>query len=352
MQYLKIFSLFLIITLIITGCQRKIIRLEINQIKDGKYDSEFPMVPVSEYLEEITESVKLISILVFYEGYDFKREKEVTTDDLTSDYIEQTATKRYTFDRPSTGSASIIFHKNNRVALMTCAHVVDFPDTVITYFRDSFGIETKYIKSIAFKVRQTNNIIDFPQLLNFEILIMDSKLDVAIIGKELEYKPSITSIVKPSVPVLKYPLGSAEDLNWGSFVYLIGYPRAKKMISTAIVSSPNYDKENSFLIDASLQRGMSGGLVLAIRDGIPNFEIVGMTNAVSAETQYFLQPEKDFEISEWDIHQPYSGSIYANVHKTIYYGITYAISIDKIKKFMRNNKNVLIAKGYDIESFF
>jgi hypothetical protein len=155
-----------------------------------------------------------------------------------------------------------------------------------------------------------------------------------------------------NIPLLKFPVGKAKQLNWGTFVYLIGYPRAKKMISTAIVSSPNYDREYSFLIDASLQRGMSGGIVLALRDGAPNFEIVGMTNAVSAETRYFLQPERKFESSEWDVNRPYTGEIYATAHKSIFYGITYAISLEKIQRFIKENKEILRSKGYFSEYFF
>lgn len=336
----------------VLGCQKSITKLESSQLLDGEYDSEFPQTPVSDYLEKITESVKLVSILAFYESFDFNRQSEIIKEDINEDLLEKAATARYTFEKPSTGSATIVYYHNNRVALLTCAHIVDFPDTVITYYRDAFGINTKYIQSIAFKVKQNNNLIDLPQLRNFEILAMDPKMDVAIIGKEIKLLDSYSNQSLIYIPVLEYPLGSAEDLNWGSFVYIIGYPRAKKMVSTATVSSPNYDRNYSFLIDASLQRGMSGGIVLAIRDGVPNFEIVGMTNAVSAETQYILQPEKDIDISEWDVHRPYTGDIYAHMHKSIYYGITYAISIEKIKRFMQNNKDLLLSKGYNIRSFF
>lgn len=348
--------MLLLISLI--SCQRGLTRLETDQIKDGKYDSEYPRLPASEYLEELADAVKLVSILTFYESYDFKFESKITKENLSKEVIKNEAIVRYNFERPSTGSATVIYQLRNKVALLTCAHIINFPDTVFIYYEDEFGIKTKFIRNVSFKVRQNNNLIDLPQLRDFDVLAMNSDMDIALIGKDLETRGthSINKVITRSsmdlIPLLKYPVGAAKELNWGSFVFLIGYPRAKKMISTAIVSSPNYDREYSFLIDASLQRGMSGGLVVAIRDGIPNFEIVGMTNAVSAETEYFLQPDRKYESSEWDINRPYTGNIYATSYKSIFYGITYAISIEKIQRFVEENKDVLKSKGYYSEYFF
>ncbi|MCK7529466.1 MAG: hypothetical protein MZV64_73895 [Ignavibacteriales bacterium] len=48
------------------------------------------------------------------------------------------------------------------------------------------------------------------------------------------------------------------------------------MVTKAIVSNPSRDESGSFLVDAVVNNGMSGGLVLAIKDGVPNFEMVGM----------------------------------------------------------------------------
>ena len=48
-----------------------------------------------------------------------------------------------------------------------------------------------------------------------------------------------------------------------------------------------------FMVDAMFSRGFSGGIVLAIRDGVPNFELVGMIKLVSAHSSFVLTPEKD-----------------------------------------------------------
>ena len=63
-----------------------------------------------------------------------------------------------------------------------------------------------------------------------------------------------------------------------------------KMITRGIVSNTRDDKSDSFLIDALFNRGFSGGIILAIRDGVPNFELVGMAKSVSAKNEYLLTP--------------------------------------------------------------
>jgi hypothetical protein len=244
------------------------------------------------------------------------------------------------------------------VALLTCAHVVNFPDTVISYHKDTFGKETPYIQNISVKIGQNNNLVDLPELNGFRVLAINREKDLALIGKDLSSNPrfsfnrSLAGTDKESIPVLSCKLGAAAELEWGCFVYMIGYPRAKKMISTAIVSSPDYDQHGSFLLDGSLQRGISGGLVLAVRDGVPNFELVGITNAVSSEIQYILQPDKNFNVSEWDLTRPYLGDVYVRAHQSTYYGITYAIGIESIQEFIKKSEESIAREGYDIEYFF
>ena len=349
---LSVFSFY------IFSCTREIHHFEYNQVVDGKYDSEFPVKPTSQKLIEILESVRLISILTFYESYDFTEASKITARMLTGKLIKEQASVRYSYERPSTGSATIVYNRDDRIALLTCAHIVDFPDTIITYHKDSFGKETPYIQNVSIKLRQNNNLIDLPELRDFRILTVDRSKDLALIGREVpagssfSMRRDLSANVKQPIPVINCKLGLSVELNWGCFVYMIGYPRAKKMISTAVVSSPNYDQRYSFLLDGSLQRGISGGLVLAIRDGVPNFELVGITNAVSSETQYFLQPEKDFDLSDWDLSRPYSGEIYARAYKSIYYGITYAIGIESILDFIRSREGILSALGYEVGWFF
>ena len=341
-----------------SACTREIHKFQYDQILDGKYDSEFPLKPASSALKEVLQSVRLISILTFYDSYDYKKESKTDVSILRNKTLKQDASVKYGYDRPANGSSTIIYYHNNKVALLTCAHIVNFPDTVITYFKDNLGKDTPYIQNISIKIGQNNSLIDMPELNDFKILVMDRERDLALVGKDLSINPlnlverDLITANRQPIKVLSCKLGLAAELDWGCFVYMLGYPRAKKMVSTAVVSSPNYDQRNSFLLDGSLQRGISGGLVLAVRDGIPNLELVGITNAVSSEVQYILEPEKNFNISEWDLTRPYDGDVFVRAYQSTYYGITYAIGIETVLDFINKNASALVDQGYDLEYFF
>jgi hypothetical protein len=153
------------------------------------------------------------------------------------------------------------------------------------------------------------------------------------------------------MPAFSYPIGDAKKLEWGSFAYLFGYPKGYRMITKGIVSDPNRDRSGSFLLDAPFNRGCSGGIVLAIKDGVPNFELVGMAKSSAADFENILIPPEDFNISEYDPRLPYEGDIYAKSNVVIRYGITQIISINTIIDFFERNQLYFTQMGYDFKSF-
>ncbi len=333
-------------TALMVGCIREIHHTEKIRITDGKYDSEYPQEPSADKLQEIMETVKLVSTLAFYEGYEFSEDSYIEKSQISEDLIEQRAAQKFHFNQPATGTATVIYRAGRQIALLTCAHIIDFPDTMITFFRDVEGKLTNYIQTVSFKIRQNINVIDSHLGSNFRILASDRHSDIALIGKEL-------SINTPYIiPVFNFGLGNAEELTWGNFVYTIGYPRGEKMITTAIVSRATRDKEATFIIDAVFNRGFSGGIVLAIRDGVPNFELVGMAKSVPAETKYYLAPDKSFKQLESTLQDVYKGDLRIESYENIYYGITYVVSVNKIQEFINNNSVLLRQEGYKIDQFF
>ena len=355
-------------TLLLTclSCQQDLRKEEAKQaagvdtyrVKDGKYDSEFPGKPVSTYLSEIANSVHLISILAFYQSYHFPPESSVMKEDLLKIDLESETTEKLVFKQPASGTAALIYLHKNRIAFLTCAHIVDFPDTVINYYSDSENKESNKVKSFIYKVRQTSNVINQPIAYDFKILAIDKFNDIALIGKDFfpgtEYRiqSEMEKRTRPPLLVLNVPRGKASELDLGTFVYLLGFPQAKKMVSTAIVSSPDYDNNNSFILDATLQKGISGGLVLAIRDGVPNFEFVGITKAISGKSEYSLVPDRKVYLSEWELYKPYYGKIYLKKRDLSEPGMTYAVGMETILEFIEDNESILKKAGYLPEYFF
>ena len=134
----------------------------------------------------------------------------------------------------------------------------------------------------------------------------------------------------------------------GYFVYLVGYPINLKIITKAIISSPRRDDAGSFLVDAVINPGFSGGLVLAIRDGVPNFELVGMVQWVPEEEESLIYPENLKTNSSYNPVVPYQGNLYVRKHSSIRYGIAKVIPVESIVTFLNENKEYLNQKGYYI----
>ena len=344
---IKLLLIYCLSILIFTCCNQDVRSNQARsisnlQVIDGKYDSNFPLSPVDDDIARIEQTVKLITNLSFYQAYDFPYASKVKYSDLTEDVINSKSNKRYIVKQPASGTATLIAQNLNKIALLTCEHIISAPDTLINYYTEKNGDRTLYIQNIAVKTRESINIITMSGLEHIQILASDLKLDIAIVEAVLNPMPILP------VPVFTYKMGHAEELNWGTFVYIIGFPYGKKMISTGVVSSPNRDKQKSFIVDATMNRGISGGLILALRDGPPNFELVGIASALSAEREYILRPDEDFMESDIDFGRPYEGEIIIDKQMKINYGITYAISIDAIQNFIEKNRQIITEEGFSL----
>ena len=337
-----VFIFFLVIFL--WGCSRKIYQVAYPTLNDGKYDSEFPYKNASSELKEIAQSVRKLSAIAYYKSYVFDEKNQLLKSDLKKNDYRKLAIKEIYYNNSVIGSATIISYIGRRITLLTCAHIVDFEDTLYTYFRTESGLQTPFLQSIAIKQKQKNFVADLPERGDLEILAMDTKLDVALLGRVF------TSDSYFPLPVFDYPFGRALELEWGSFVYLIGYPKGYLMVTRGIVSQPDRDHEGSFLVDALFNRGFSGGIVLAVKDGVPNFELVGLASSVAADFEYNIVPPEDVSSSRFDPRIPYKGDVYVEFNRVINYGITFIVSTEIILDFVKANLNRLRDKGYDLSS--
>ncbi len=339
---LSILSLLFILHSCIPRYEKATAVQENRHYVDGRYDSEFPVSPTSKYLKQITQTVRLITSLTFYKTYAFSMEQAITRADIQqpSFSVKKTAIQNAISQKPATGTSTLISAEGNKLLFLTCAHIISEPDTLIQYFLDLSGHPSPFIQSISIKIKRNINIPSTPPKTRIQVIHLDKKKDLALIGVILERIPEV-----PIVP-FTYPWGHASELDWGTFVYSIGYPNGKKMVSTAIVSSPNRNKMHDFLLDATLHRGISGGIILALRDGPPHFELVGIANALSAKEEYILRPDPGASLTELARNHPYKGDIYVDRQLTVIYGITFAISVENIRRFIEESQNKLFQNGF------
>ena len=342
---LSVFVIFLSL-LFNLSCSSSISKMVLPELNDGKYDSEFPYKNASKELEEITETIKLIHSMAFYKSYTFDKNTKLKKDEPRFKHLKDFAKTETFFHESVGGTATVIYSKNGKALFLTCAHILDFPDTLIFYYEDVIGQKTDYISGIAIKTKQTNYIPELKSADKLKILTYDKKLDLAVLSGEFSVFESL------QIKTFKYPLGKAENLNWGTFVYLFGYPLSNKMITKGIVSPPKYSGGSIFYVDANINKGFSGGLVLAIKDGIPNFELVGIVRSGVGKINYYItpQPNKSYPLVNSGI--PYEDKLYVNKNLNLRYGITNVISIESILKFLKKNKNKFTEAGYDLGDFF
>jgi len=332
------------LVLIMTACAEKQTLVVQNQA-DGKYDSEFPTTPVTEAIRKAERSVILLNSLFFYQGYEFEFEDRVTIADIRTNKFPGQSEQPLIYEQPSAGTATLIYNKGGRMAFLTCSHTVNAKDTLINFYKIN-DKESQFISSIFILLKKQINLVSIPGSEPVEILALDTKKDIALIGKKVNPKKVRGYFVFP------YKLGYAGELDWATLVYVIGYPYGKKMVTQALVSSPNYGWDHSFLIDATLYRGVSGAVVMALRDGAPNFELVGIARALSAETLYYLGPEDIYKKKGIPVRREYSGKLFIEPHLKVAYGLTFTVSAEAIRDFFASNREKLKTEGYDFTRGF
>jgi hypothetical protein len=312
-------------------------------LNDGRYDSEFPNSNASCEIESITHSIRKLYRISYYTTYTFTPDTRMTGDLVQSGKFKKLALGVIRAQESVSGTATVILKTNQRVAFLTCAHILSSPDTLISYFPPSSEDPINYMKSISIKDKEELFVKDIPACGPFVILAMDLENDIAIIGKKCEEFQDTS--------VFSYPLGHARELEWGNFVYIFGYPHGGLMVTKGIVSKSNGLDAGSFTVDALLNKGFSGGIILAIRDGSPNFELVGLVKSVSAKREYVLRPKNDVNFYYSD-QVPYTDEEFVGTDEILNYGINYVVPAEDLIAFYTRNHSDLIKNGYNLDSFF
>lgn len=297
------------------------------------YQTSFPTVDKSQELERIFRSVKRIQVTGYYRTFRFSPADSITDGDLRLQATFRRAIEQFTFDHTRSGTASVISRSGRFVSLITNEHVTRVPDTVIVYFGDTDGAgpqaqARRFVESVSIRTSQRNIVVGFAEAERFRVIARDSAADIAVIGVDL------TTDAPGEVNVLGVRRGDPSRLSWGSFVYVLGYPRGFPMVTRAIVSDPRRDRNNAFLLDGMFNRGISGGLVLAVRGDTEQLEWVGMAMASSAQHEYILLPEEG-RVEETGMLMPYDGRLHIERVMRIDYGITFSVPMTSIQRFMQ-----------------
>lgn len=319
---------------------QKIVLSPSQTVADNKYDSEFPTSSIAKELSFISSTVKKLDCLVFYMSSTFPAGNNINRQNINDSVVKFSSVANEVTNESVAGTTTVIYNDSKMVGLLTCDHVIDFTDSLFTFYPDEIG----GLKTLSVKIKQQIFIAGLPLSEQVEIVITDPKKDLALLKVKLEPDSE-------KLNVLNFPVGNTNDLEWGSLVYVMGFPLGNIMVINAIVSNPEHSSNGTFLTNALFNRGISGSPVFAIRDGVPNFELVGIASSASAQTVNYLIPEKADEFYT-NPDGSYDGKIFIDQKKDINYGVTYTVAIEEVTGFLRKNRNLLEKEGFDFEKFF
>lgn len=306
---------------------------------DNKYDSKFPNKSISNDIEKVTLSVHRLNVIAFYLTYEFQPGAMPDASKLHEGNLILQSSSSNMNTQSVAGTATLVYNNNLLLGMLTCNHIIDFPDTVVTWYRS----RVQGIRAIAIKVKQNNFVLGLPDGDDVSVVAVDKTNDIALLKQKVKMTGS-------AIKVLNYPLGKVKDLDWGSKVFIVGYPLGNLMVTEAVVSKPRSNKSGKFLTDAVFNQGISGSPVLAIRDGVPNFELVGMAASTFAKNIYFLKPAEENQLVQNS--ETYVGDAVVSSERIINYGVTFSVTIDEIKRFLYNNKELLESEGFITDKFF
>ena len=331
------FSIFIIsFSLILFSCSTQLQKKNLDTVAFKGHTSTFNFPKSSAQIKTIYDSVKFINSIAFYKTYFLDTNSKITI--INPAVLESTSVETNYDTKTASGTASIIYNKNHKLALLTCAHIVNFPDTLYSYHRIN---NQNYIETVSIKDRQENYINELVDGNKMEILISDKEQDMVILVKKTDYTTQYIALNRLFL--------NDDEIDIGTIIYIFGYPKGKQMITQGIVG--NVEK-NNYIIDSNFNRGQSGGMVFVTKSDYPNFELLGMTKSSAADFHLLLKPENNYQIKKYDLTIPYSNNIYIKNYAFINYGLTNVIPIKTINVFLHKNKKILEKNGYLLKDFF
>jgi hypothetical protein len=302
------------------------------------YSTGFPAGEISKDLEQLSGSVKKIFSVSSYITYQFQKEAKITGYHLATGSFRKHSWGIISTRETVFGTATILSEKNKHILLLTCAHVVTAPDTLVSWF-EADGVENeRYVKSISLKERQENWVKGLPGCVPFRLLAADHQEDMALLGQACEGLAD-TVLTMPCKP------GNAGKLGWGCLVYIMGFPMGAPTVTSGLTTPAEVRPAGEFTVDALLNKGYSGGIVIAYRQDLQVPELVGMVRTVQSSREEYLKPSAIHSVyPDW---MPYRGEMYIGKSDIMHYGINSVVPVETIIRFVQNHRQELLAGGYD-----
>lgn len=325
---------FLILFLFSIGCSG-VREAGLGAGDDGYYKNHLQSKAVREDINRGFRSVVRIQNNVIYRTYQFYADEMPLRSELEGQDLSEMAAESYLDDQSTAGTAIVLSEYRGKFAMLTASHAVFYPDTIWHYRSDNEDDMNRYVEAVS--VRESVNYILLNErgVIKLDLVANDTSRDLAIMTNS----ESEESLMRP----LSLPFGRSDELDWGDIVYAMGYPKGAKMVTMGTASRSDHPIR-SILIDASFNRGFSGGALFAVRNDGSGLEFVGIVTSALGESETYLTPERR-QGEEYDPDVPYTGEVYVRTAPRINYGITNAVDMEIIQEFLRENRDRLNEAG-------
>ena len=322
-----------------SGSQAPLTTQSNSDTSEEGYTTAFPSRNISSSLQEIQKSIVRIISTSYYDTYTFNR-PIVKMADIKSNKLGDISSQQFSSEESTAGTSIILNIKANGDALLlSSAHAVTSPDTLVSYFPKEQAVENTFIKSISIKRRQSNLIFSPNNLSSFRVIADRQVSDLALLSAKLKSELQNQHRARP------IGLGKTEHIQLGSFLYILGFPKGFPMITRGLASTRGLRPHRFFITDALFNPGISGGLVIASKDNFNSFEWVGVARSATADKETVLVPHPDREDFSRGTLEPYGDAIFVDRKNRISYGITQAVPIDEVRSFIKESQGVI--RRYD-----
>ncbi len=295
---------------------------------------EFEEAKLNTY-NELERSIIRLTCSAFYENFYYKPPSQFSDESVPQESL--LIQKKFTTNSVA-GTGLLISQSANKILILSCYHVFNFEDTVKTYYLDKHQKITKFLQSLAKKFGQTIYITHKNGTISQGTLIAsDENNDIALIETES------TGNALFEIP-FQGIFNHDSKVKLGQEVYLLGFPKGHFMITRGLASQSKY--KNKFIVDASFNRGFSGGIVITFDNRTGDYQYLGMANSTAYDSEITLGPSETISNLETYQSVPYEEAIFIKELKMINYGITFILSGDVIADFLKKEEERLGKLGY------
>jgi hypothetical protein len=314
-----------------------------ERMDDGYYQNHVQSDLVRQQVKDSFKSVRRIQSNVSYRTYQFYTDDMPFESQLQDIEFADVAAQSSVDNHSTAGTSIVLSQRQGRVALLTAAHTVSYPDTIWHYGDGITVAGDQQVEAVSVMENITQFVFTDDGIEMLEVVLSDPRRDLAVMR-------SLSRIGESSnLAPLNVRMGNVEQLDWTDMIYALGYPRGVKMVTQGTVSRSDHPIRR-IVMDISINRGFSGGAVFAVRSDGSGLEWVGMITSAMGERETYLAPEEIHD-DEYNPELPYEGTMYVRTASRIHYGITNAVDLEQIQDFLDENTEELRSRGIGIPSF-